>query len=91
MPRCFFDVADGRVIRDETGSDFQSNDDIREHALSLLTKLVTSEYKDGDKKEFAVSARDSTGKLFFTAVMAVTALDICAEDQLSIGKTDLQH
>jgi hypothetical protein len=74
MPRFFFDVMDGRDLnRDEIGLELDDLDRVRSEAIDALPDIARAELPDGDRAEFAVYARDESGRVVFKATLNFTA------------------
>ena len=64
MTRYFFDTSDnGRVFRDEEGTELASLEVARQEALVTLSQIVKDKMPDGDRREFVIDVRDGDGPL----------------------------
>jgi hypothetical protein len=71
MPRYFFDFSDdGRVVRDEEGTELPDLDAARDEALKTLAGIARDELPDGNRREFALTIRDG-GDAKLTAKLLV--------------------
>lgn len=66
MPRYYFDVRDNRGFhRDEVGDDFDSFDEARTQAQSLLPDIAREELPDGDLHTITCDVRNETGRTVY--------------------------
>ena len=72
MPRYFFDTDDGkRQIRDESGIDLPSMDDIGSMTRDLLFDLGHAELLNGKDRVFTAAVRDERGLTVYKGSMVL--------------------
>ena len=68
IPRYFFDVRDSQGFhRDDAGDEFDSFDEARTQAQSLLPDIAREELPDGDLHTITCDVRDETGRVVYRA------------------------
>ncbi len=66
MPRYYFDVRDnGGLHRDDIGDEFDSFEDARTQAQSLLPDIAREELPDGDLHIITCDVRDEAGRVVY--------------------------
>ena len=66
MPRYYFDVRDRDGFhRDEIGDEFESFDDARTQAQSLLPDIARQELPDGELHTITCDVRDDTDRIVY--------------------------
>lgn len=66
MPRYFFDVHDAKGLHhDRVGDEFDSFDNARTQAQSLLPDIARAELPDGDLHTVTCDVRDETGRVVY--------------------------
>jgi hypothetical protein len=74
LPRYFFDIEDGGLQIDETGTDCAHLDAVRRAAMQILPEIARFETDGGDRHTFTVIARDADRRPVFTATLSLTGL-----------------
>lgn len=75
MSRYFFDTDDGvRQVRDETGLDLASADDIASAARDLLCDLGFAELLNGKDRVFKAAVRDERGAVVYRASVSLNVM-----------------
>ena len=76
MPRYFFDVhVDHDVQRDETGTEFDTLEEVRKEAQKLLPAIGYEEIpKDGDRRALMVLVTDEDGRSVYSATLNYAGL-----------------
>lgn len=73
MPLFFFDMSNGGVTIDDTGTDFPHAHAARDGAIRALLDVAKTEMGKRDSREVEVLLRDETGKSLFTATLKLTS------------------
>lgn len=76
MPRYFFDIHDDHTVHhDDTGTEFDSLDDVRHAAMRLLPDMAREEVpKDGDRRSLVVLVTGEGGHPVYSATLSFTGL-----------------
>ena len=76
MPRYFFDIADGSLQQDDTGTECADLNEVRMAAMKVLPDVAREDIipKDGDRRTFPVVARDEDGHAVYTAALTFAGL-----------------
>ncbi|KQS59497.1 hypothetical protein ASG32_31340 [Methylobacterium sp. Leaf361] len=82
MPRFFFDIHDGRLQRDDEGTECADFAAARREAMIALPDIARWEIPtDGDKQTYTVIVRDEAGVPVYTAALTYTGLIPTLTDQ----------
>ena len=73
MPRFYFDISDGGLIIDNTGTEYPNAHVARDAAIKTLPHLAKDHISDGPSREVLVLMRDEHGRALFTASLTLTA------------------
>ena len=81
MPRYFFHIhTDGDIVRDDTGTEFGSLDDVRKAAQQLLPAVGYEEIpNDGDRRTLAVVVEDEEEQPIYSATLSYAGLWLTRE------------
>ncbi|WP_409567214.1 DUF6894 family protein [Methylobacterium sp. E-016] len=74
VARYFFDIADGDLRIDETGTECADLDAVRSAAMQILPEIARFEIGNGDRHTFTVIARDVGRRPVFTTTLSLTGL-----------------
>jgi hypothetical protein len=76
MPRYFFDVHDNSdVVKDDTGTEFASLDEVRREAMRLLPDIAREEIPEhGHCRSFVVLVTDEDEHPIYSAMLSYTGL-----------------
>lgn len=74
MPRYFFDIEDGELLRDETGTECTGLDEARKAAMQILPEIARYEAAEGDRHTFTVIVRDAERQPVFATTLNLTGL-----------------
>ncbi|WP_375462824.1 DUF6894 family protein [uncultured Methylobacterium sp.] len=74
MARYFFDIEDGELRCDDTGSEYADLDEVRHAAMRILPDIARFESADGDRHTFSVVVRDADRRPVFVTTLALTGL-----------------
>lgn len=71
MARFFFDIReDGKLRRDDEGTELESISDVRKEAQTILPAIAFDEIpKDGDQKTYVVLVTDDDGQAIYSATL----------------------
>ena len=73
MPRYFFDVHDGVDLLDLEGTECPDLTYVKSEAKKLLPQIALDElYRQGERKQYALSVRDEQGLVIYTASLIYT-------------------
>jgi hypothetical protein len=68
MPRFYFDTyEDDAVFADAFGDEFESFEEARAQAISILPDMARDEIPEGDHREFGCDVRDASGVIVYRA------------------------
>ena len=73
MPRFFFDISDGGLTVDDTGTEFPSAHAARDAAIKTLPDVAQDEIGEGQSREVLVLVRNEEGRAIFSASLTLTA------------------
>ncbi|ESR25282.1 DUF6894 family protein [Lutibaculum baratangense] len=74
MPRYYFNIDDGRrLLRDEDGTEFATEEAMRADASRLLPEIARDEIRGEGTRELSLAVRDEAGRDVFAARLAFTA------------------
>lgn len=73
MPRFYFDISDGGLMVDDTGTEFPNAHAACDVALRTLPDVARAEMGKRDSREIVLLMRDAEGKAMFTASLKLTA------------------
>ncbi|MHB2206471.1 DUF6894 family protein [Methylobacterium sp. CM6257] len=68
MPRFYFDIEDGGIVRDDEGHELSDLDAARRHLRDALGALLAHELRRGGSALIGVHVRDETGRRVATLV-----------------------
>ena len=71
MPRYFFDVQDGGLVRDQDGIEFADAAQARTEALQALPDLAKDLRKVEDGRRISVIVRDAAGRSICEATLSI--------------------
>ena len=74
MPLFYFDIEDGGLCRDETGSEYRDAEAARHAAMRILPDVARYESLAGDRHTFTVIVRDAQQRPIFTTTLNLTGL-----------------
>jgi hypothetical protein len=75
MPRYFFDIVNGGLQRDDTGTECADLASVREAAMATLPAIAKDEIPAaGDHKSFSVVARDEQGEAVYAATLSYVGM-----------------
>ena len=74
LPRYFFDIEDGGLQIDETGTECADLDAVQRAAMQILPEIARFETDVADRHTFTVIARDADRYPVFTATLSLTGL-----------------
>lgn len=81
MPRYFFDIHDGRLQRDDEGTECADFEAARREAMISLPDVARWEIPaDGDRQTYTVIVRDEAGTPVYTATLTFTGLRLDGGD-----------
>ncbi len=72
MARYFFEIENGGIHRDETGSECRDLDEVRTIAVRTLTGIAAEELAHHDRHRVAVAVRDATGASVLDMTLTLT-------------------
>ncbi|KQO73422.1 hypothetical protein ASF58_22895 [Methylobacterium sp. Leaf125] len=73
MPRYFFDIHDGKILRDEEGTDLPGPEEAACYAKTVLPEITAHEVpRDGEHQAFSVLVTDEDGHPIYSAAMTYT-------------------
>jgi hypothetical protein len=75
VPRFFFDIHDGDVLRDDVGHDFPDLKAVRAETQRALSGLVATKPLDASAIQVRVDVRDESGKRVVTASLLAVIED----------------
>ena len=74
MPRFFFDIRDADGFhRDEAGDEFESFQEARDQAQSLLPDIARAELPDGELHEIMCEVRSDANRIVYRAKLTLRA------------------
>jgi len=75
VPRYFFDIHNSSSLRDDTGTECATLDDVRNTAMRVLPDIAREDIpKDGDRRTFTVLVTDEDGKAVYSASLNFTGM-----------------
>lgn len=74
VPRYYFDIENGGLQLDETGTECADLNEVRKAAMQTLPEIARFETEDGDRHTFTVIARDADRHPVFTTTLSLTGL-----------------
>jgi hypothetical protein len=75
VPRYFFDIQDGALLKDDMGTECANLDEVRAAAMRVLPDIAREDIpKDGDRRTFTVVVRDEDGHAVYTASLMFAGL-----------------
>lgn len=75
MPRYFFDIHDSGSIKDDTGVEFATLDEVRAQAIRTLPDIAREDIPNGgDHRTFTVLVTDDAEKPVYTATLTFAGL-----------------
>jgi hypothetical protein len=73
VPRYFFDIHDGQMLRDDEGIDLPGPEDAARHAKTVLPEIAAHEVrKDGEHQAYSVLVTDEDGHPIYSVVLTYT-------------------
>lgn len=73
MPRFYFDIVDGGLTIDDTGSEYPNAHAARAAAIAALPDVARDVIAEGKGREVVVLMRDDSDRALFTASLTLTA------------------